>query len=118
MRKEIKSKKTNNAGIILILLLTVTFLTCNIIKATPVFASPSQEVESESNQADSDTSEDEVQDTDSDADAGEPAISKFESIAEAAILIEASTGKVLYEKMQTNHCHRQHHQGYDLAAGL
>ena len=74
MRKEIKSKKTNNAGIILILLLTVTFLTCNIIKATPVFASPSQEVESESNQADSD-GEDEVQDTDSDADAGEPAIS-------------------------------------------
>jgi D-alanyl-D-alanine carboxypeptidase (penicillin-binding protein 5/6) len=98
MRKEIKSKKTNNAGIILILLLTVTFLTCNIIKATPVFASPSQEVESESNQADSDKSEDEVQDTDSDADTGEPAISKFESIAEAAILIEASTGKVLYEK--------------------
>jgi D-alanyl-D-alanine carboxypeptidase (penicillin-binding protein 5/6) len=96
MMKPIKSKHSGITRSILLLLLALIFLTSNIVLANPVFASASQEAESV--ESDSESNEEAVQNSESDSDAEESEVSQFDSIAEAAILIEASTGKVLYEK--------------------
>ena len=80
--------------------MALIFLTSNIVLANPVFASASQEAESV--ESDSESNEEAVQNSESDSDAEESEVSQFDSIAEAANLIEASTGKVLYEKILIN----------------
>ncbi len=106
MMKVIKSISTAKIRNIVLLLLAVILLSSSIIHPSLVFASTTQEVESV--EPDSESNEDEAQDLNSSGDTeqnsnldsktAESDDYKFDSIAEAAILIEASTGKVLYEK--------------------
>ena len=99
-----KMKKGNNPKSFLLLILAVIFLASNIALAAPAFASAPEEAEIESEEPDTGADQETDQNADSDAadtdttDTNETDPSQFDSIAEAAILIEASTGKVLYEK--------------------
>jgi len=79
---------------IFIILLALTLFTSSLLNAAPVYASASEDTESPETVSDLKAD----QETDADAESEEPDTGKFDSIAEAAILIEASTGKVLYEK--------------------
>ena len=87
---------------IFIILLALTLFTSSLLNAAPVYASASEDTESPETVSDLKAD----QETDADAESEEPDTGKFDSIAEAAILIEASTGKVLYEKMPMRQCLR------------
>ncbi|NLC43464.1 MAG: D-alanyl-D-alanine carboxypeptidase [Clostridiales bacterium] len=67
-----------------------------ISSTLPVFATTTDKPETESPAPDSDDQNSDPDTTDSESD--ETAIPQFDSIADAALLMEASTGEVLYEK--------------------
>ncbi|HHY83446.1 MAG TPA: D-alanyl-D-alanine carboxypeptidase [Clostridiales bacterium] len=85
---------------ILLLLLLAVFLVSNIAGAlSPAYASTTEQSTSENQETGTDQDEPGQNQDESDQNQEDnPGVTEFNSLAEAAILIEASTGKVLYEK--------------------
>ncbi|MGI6525952.1 MAG: D-alanyl-D-alanine carboxypeptidase family protein [Caldicoprobacterales bacterium] len=99
MKKMGKLKKATIIKSFLLLLLAAILFASSIALTAPAFASVQEETEIENSDPDTDTGQDTEQDTSTNpTDTDDPASSQFDSIAKAAILMEASTGKVLYEK--------------------
>jgi len=91
MRKPIKIRLIRN---LVLFLLVFTFMASTFIHAAPVYAS----VSDETGGSETIPSEDTNQVSNSGSETEDSNTNQFDSVAEAAILIEASTGKVLYEK--------------------
>lgn len=92
----LKKTKSSTKNILMFLFITILLATSMISSTLPAFATTTDKPETESPAPDSDDQNSDPDTTDSESD--ETALPQFDSIADAALLMEASTGEVLYEK--------------------
>jgi D-alanyl-D-alanine carboxypeptidase (penicillin-binding protein 5/6) len=94
-----KTVKIKNSikNIFLFLFISILLATSTISTALPTFAAATDKPDTESVTPDSNEAQSSNSDT-PDSETEDSATPQFESIADAAILMEASTGEILYEK--------------------
>lgn len=104
-KSEIVKKSRDYLKNILLILFVAVFIAANIsFTALPAFASTSEDTSSEDATLDSTTDENTDNSTEG-AETDETAELQFDSIANAALLMEASTGEILYEKASNEALH-------------
>ncbi len=101
-KNEIRKIKDSMNNIILFLFISMVLFTSIISTALPAYASATEKPVTESPAPDSteepNSDSDTVDPDTADSESDETAVPQFDSLADAALLMEASTGEILYEK--------------------
>ncbi len=96
-KENVKKLKNSTKNVLLILFISILLITSMISTALPAYATATEKPVTESPAPDSDNDQNSDSET-PDSESDENDVPQFDSIADAALLIEASTGEILYEK--------------------